>query len=265
MEKVELNVESVRRKIMLLDEDAIREVLLKDGKWYKVESVDNYNESNSAFTFNMDTLEFGFHDRNLAWNKRFDSTGSFDDFDELYFSFTTLESEQEYGGQWIVGKVSDILAYKLGGKRGLEKTTLKWVSPRDPGDENDKKKVSKPVNKYKSKPKDIDMVIKYFKEKDISDAKNNAIKFYNHYEASGWMRGKTKIKNWKMCLSSWDFASDSEILRKPNSYKYECYKCDEKLTLNKDIEPEERYHDGCGGDYLKGQELINRRAEYKHI
>ena len=58
---------------------------------------------------------------------------------------------------------------------------------------------------YKNKPRDLQMVVEYFKSKKIPDYDVNAKKFYDHYEASGWYRGKTKIKNWKMCLSSWEF------------------------------------------------------------
>ena len=50
----------------------------------------------------------------------------------------------------------------------FNKDVIKWVSPRDPGDENVKKK-TKPVNKYKSKPKDLDMVISYFREKNVNE------------------------------------------------------------------------------------------------
>jgi len=28
--------------------------------------------------------------------------------------------------------------------------------------------------------------------------------FINHYEANGWMRGKTKIKDWKACVHTWE-------------------------------------------------------------
>lgn len=28
--------------------------------------------------------------------------------------------------------------------------------------------------------------------------------FVNHYEANGWMRGKTKIKDWKACVRTWE-------------------------------------------------------------
>jgi hypothetical protein len=32
----------------------------------------------------------------------------------------------------------------------------------------------------------------------------DAEKFVSHYAASGWMRGKTKIKDWKACISTWE-------------------------------------------------------------
>lgn len=38
------------------------------------------------------------------------------------------------------------------------------------------------------------------------ERKNNVdpIKFFNHYEANGWMRGKTKITKWKACVITWE-------------------------------------------------------------
>lgn len=32
----------------------------------------------------------------------------------------------------------------------------------------------------------------------------DAQKFIDHYEANGWMRGKTKIKCWKACIRTWE-------------------------------------------------------------
>ena len=29
-------------------------------------------------------------------------------------------------------------------------------------------------------------------------------KIFDHYEANGWMRGKTKIKDWKACVRTWE-------------------------------------------------------------
>lgn len=40
----------------------------------------------------------------------------------------------------------------------------------------------------------------YFKEKDIS---LSASAFFDYYEARGWMIGKSKIKKWKSCVSTW--------------------------------------------------------------
>ena len=36
------------------------------------------------------------------------------------------------------------------------------------------------------------------------DNKINPQEFIDHYEANGWMRGKTKIKNWKACVRTWE-------------------------------------------------------------
>lgn len=32
----------------------------------------------------------------------------------------------------------------------------------------------------------------------------NGQKIFDHYEANGWMRGKTKIKDWKACVRTWE-------------------------------------------------------------
>ena len=32
----------------------------------------------------------------------------------------------------------------------------------------------------------------------------DASKFIAHYAASGWYRGKTKIKDWKACVHTWE-------------------------------------------------------------
>jgi hypothetical protein len=43
-------------------------------------------------------------------------------------------------------------------------------------------------------------------------ARGNSVdpaKFIAHYEAGGWMRGKTKIKNWKACVHTWESRDSS--------------------------------------------------------
>jgi hypothetical protein len=50
-------------------------------------------------------------------------------------------------------------------------------------------------------PPSLDEVIQFCNER------NNSIepqKFLDHYEANGWMRGKTKIKDWKACIRTWE-------------------------------------------------------------
>jgi len=50
-------------------------------------------------------------------------------------------------------------------------------------------------------------------------------RFIDYYEASGWMRGNTKIKNWKACLRTWD----SKDNNKPPTFEIK-----NKATLNDD-------------------------------
>ena len=85
----------------------------------------------------------------------------------------------------------------------------------------------KNIRKYKDKPKDVRMVADYFKEVKIEDPEGSAELFYAHYESVGWFRGKSKIRNWKMCLKNWDFnkKSDVEQRTRPPMYKLECLEC----------------------------------------
>ena len=85
------------------------------------------------------------------------------------------------------------------------------------------------IRKYKDKPKDIKMVADYFKEKGIEDPEGSAELFCAHYESVGWFKGKAKIKNWRMCLNSWDFKKKGDVQAEQVSrlpmYKLECVEC----------------------------------------
>ncbi len=50
-------------------------------------------------------------------------------------------------------------------------------------------------------PKNLEEVESYFseKEKPISEAN----KFFNYYEANGWLVGKNKMKNWRAAANNW--------------------------------------------------------------
>jgi len=51
------------------------------------------------------------------------------------------------------------------------------------------------------KPPSLEEVTKYCEERKN---KIDPVAFINHYEANGWIRGKTKIKNWKACVKTWE-------------------------------------------------------------
>tara|TARA_R100000995_G_C3483294_1_gene125425 strand:- start:3038 stop:3787 length:750 start_codon:yes stop_codon:yes gene_type:complete len=88
-------------------------------------------------------------------------------------------------------------------------------------------------------------VEKYFKEKDIPNYKDNANKFWSHYESANWFRGKTKIKKWKMCLKNWDFSETNDKKRgfidkftktSAGFYKAYCSKCGKKEFPNNEYQ-----------------------------
>ena len=56
-------------------------------------------------------------------------------------------------------------------------------------------------------PPTVAEVADYCKERGNSVNPNH---FVDHYEANGWMRGKTKVKCWKACVRTWEKNSKSE-------------------------------------------------------
>ena len=50
-------------------------------------------------------------------------------------------------------------------------------------------------------PPTVGMVDEYLREQGITGF--TAQSFCDHYGANGWFRGKTKIKNWKICVNTW--------------------------------------------------------------
>jgi hypothetical protein len=61
-------------------------------------------------------------------------------------------------------------------------------------------------------------VLAYAKEQGfVLDAE----KFLNHYGASGWMRGKTKITNWKLCANTWKNNGGSNVPRTSSNVRLE--------------------------------------------
>ncbi len=67
--------------------------------------------------------------------------------------------------------------------------------------ENRKEKVNQKENSKRFVPPTVREVQDYLDEKGYTGV--DAEKFVDHYEATGWMRGKTKIKSWKACVRTW--------------------------------------------------------------
>lgn len=88
---------------------------------------------------------------------------------------------------------------------------------------------------YTAKPKDLEMVKEYFKEKH-PDYMNQAEIFWNHYESIGWFKGKTKIKIWRRAVATWV----SNVWEKPGGV----------VQKSKRSEWLKKYRKGAMGDWL---------------
>ena len=106
------------------------------------------------------------------------------------------------------------------------------------------------------------MVEDFFKEKKIVDPKANAELFYAHYESVGWFRGKSKIKNWRMCIKNWDFKSSDEKAEQEAQWRMDtsgfflgyCGKCNSLQSYNKwEIKEDSRC---CKSEILKRKKSV---------
>lgn len=56
-------------------------------------------------------------------------------------------------------------------------------------------------------PPTLQEVSDYCKERENNINPSN---FIDHYETNGWMRGKTKIKDWKACVRTWEKSENKQ-------------------------------------------------------
>ena len=68
------------------------------------------------------------------------------------------------------------------------------------------------INKKKGRftPPSLSEVEDYCQERENGI---DAEAFLNHYDANGWMRGKTKIKDWKACVRTWEKRTPKEDIQ----------------------------------------------------
>ena len=105
---------------------------------------------------------------------------------------------------------SDEYTQKL--MRSLQGVGIKSGDCRDkiPPNRREEKRIEQNNTRAKPKrfvPPSVDEVAEYCRER-----KNgiNPQEFVAHYQANGWMRGKSKVKDWKACVRTW------EASRKPS-------------------------------------------------
>lgn len=101
-------------------------------------------------------------------------------------------------------KNPDFREYLLGVFRGMDTVSIPYPYGMDTtvtDTVTDTDTVS--VNKKAFRKPTVEEIRAYCQER-----KNNvdAQKFFDHYEASNWYRGKTKIQDWKACVRYWESA-----------------------------------------------------------
>lgn len=64
-----------------------------------------------------------------------------------------------------------------------------------------KRKTDKPPRSARFTPPTVEEVAEYCRERGNGI---NAQAFVDHYQANGWTRGKTKIKDWRACVRTWE-------------------------------------------------------------
>ena len=98
--------------------------------------------------------------------------------------------------------------------------------------EDNSREDSKPIiKKGKNIPPSIDDIKSYLLEKNITSF--SAEKFHSHYSAANWYRGKTKIKDWIACVTTWQQNNKDQPKSKHSGFKDRDYS--EGATKTEDL------------------------------
>ena len=108
-------------------------------------------------------------------------------------------------------------AYTEGLGEGFRKALPKAFAKGMPYQEQAQEPEQEPEPEEKNKPKKspqfkrptIEEVTEYADSRSSAgNRKVDPIEFMDHYEANGWVRGKTAIKDWRACLRTWERGSN---------------------------------------------------------
>lgn len=119
-------------------------------------------------------------------------------------TFGSMSVQKRLETREKISKTNSDNARKRWEKHKKEQDEFDATALRTQSDGNAKGKESKERKERKEKelkniiPPPIDEFKKYCLEKGVDDAV-----FYNHYEANGWVVGKTKMKNWQATVCNW--------------------------------------------------------------
>ncbi len=83
-------------------------------------------------------------------------------------------------------------------------------SPKPPSPSQKKKGILRIPKKEKvsslgdgRKPRSIDEVVEYFRQRGVPDPEPKAREFFDFYEANGWVQNKKPLHKWGCCLTQW--------------------------------------------------------------
>ena len=93
---------------------------------------------------------------------------------------------------------------------GYLETQTNPNKPKKADSDSDSDSDNKKTKAKKFVPPTVDEVAKYCLERHNSV---NPESFVDHYAASGWMRGKNKIKDWKACVRTWEKNSNNRFVQ----------------------------------------------------
>ncbi len=118
---------------------------------------------------------------------------------------TEQQIEQQTSTKYRLISITNYDTYQdSNSKSNNNRTTIEQQTNTNNNVNNDNKKdIEKKTTRFT--PPTVNDVDLYIREKGYSF---DADKFVSFYETSNWMRGKTKIKNWKACCKTWESNSD---------------------------------------------------------
>jgi hypothetical protein len=129
------------------------------------------------------------------------------------------------------GMITSLIIYKEGTKQILKRVlnicyrpSLTYVKEPIQQKLKDNNTIINTVNNTVNKKKGVS-----FKIPEVSDIKKyclerknsvDAESFFDFYESKGWLVGKTKMKDWKACIRTWERRSNKSTNDRTTSHKF---------------------------------------------